>query len=154
MGAVDLTGIRTRLAVASGDASKALGEASQIGWLLINDELRGPFTDASITELRERLHVLRCALGDLEQVHADLRDVHSDRGHFPAPMPSPESLAEDPSIYAGRCRRCFRADGLISVRVCTSCTEVRRADDERWIAGIWRGPEARALEVHPSSREG
>lgn len=69
----DLDDVRTWLAVAAADASKALEEASQVARVVINDELRGQFSDAGLVTMKERLRVLRHALHDLENVHADLR---------------------------------------------------------------------------------
>ena len=40
--------------------------------VVINDELRGQFTDAGLVTMKERLRVLRHAIHDLESVHADL----------------------------------------------------------------------------------
>jgi len=129
--ALDLDDVRTRLAVADADASKALEEASQIARVLINDQLRGQFTGAGLTTMRERLQVLRHALHDLEDVHADLRrGVDASMGE-----PTSQASQEVPPVTPGPCRRCRREDAIVALRVCMRCTDVARGEGARWASG-------------------
>ena len=113
--ALELDDARARLAVAQADASKAIGEASQLGRLLINDMLRDEFTPARLASMREQLQVLRHALHDLEEVHADLRrraeaTVVGSTRHEGDPAP-----ADEPSPTTGPCRQCRRDDALVAL---------------------------------------
>jgi len=129
--ALDLDDVRTRLAVAEADASKALEEASQVARILINDELRGQFTAAGLVTMRERLQVLRHALHDLDEVHADLRRrVAASTGE-----PTPQAPPDEPPVTPGPCRRCRREDAIVSLRVCMRCTDVARGEGARWVSG-------------------
>jgi hypothetical protein len=133
----DLDDVRTRLAVAAADAAKALEEASQVARVVINDELRGQFTEAGLVTMKERLRVLRHALHDLEDVHADLRRrADAAIGH-----PAAQAPEEAPPVAPGTCQRCRREDAIVSVRVCMRCTDVARGEGARWMSGQ-PGPSA------------
>ena len=133
MTALDLDDVRTRLAVAAADAAKALEEASQVARVVINDELRGQFTDAGLVTMKERLRVLRHALHDLENVHAELRRVRMRSWDTPRHRrprrhrPSPRATADDAAAMTRSCRCAF------------AC--VARGDGARWVSGP-QGPSA------------
>jgi hypothetical protein len=127
---------RTRLSVATADASHALADASQMGRLLINDDLRSPFTAASLTAMKERLHVLGHALGDLEAVHADLRRTAADNDR--AARRAPE-IPQMPTASRPR-RRQLRSS--LTAGDASGLTRSRRSPSARAAANRRRRREA------------
>jgi len=67
---LDLDDIRTRLAIAAADASKAIDESSQVARLVINDQLRGQFTDAGLVTMKDPPRATGPKFRDISQVRS------------------------------------------------------------------------------------